>query len=113
MCEIGNESDVVIWIKPDMSYDPIVTLFYGEIEARIYSGGGRAIATYQANVEHSGFVDVYPDKQIAAVYQAAMQKIVQQIQADPAMQALIQNGLPVSEPMMPCNMVILMNQAGQ
>lgn len=113
MCDAGNQSDVVIWIKPSMSYDPIVTLFYGQIVAKVYSGGGRPIGTYNANVEHSGFVDIYPDKQIASTYQAAMQKIAQQIQADPAIQGLVQNGLPVSEPMMACNMIMLMNGAGQ
>lgn len=113
MCDAGNESDVVIWIKPSMSFDPVATLFYGQIVAKAYSGSGRPIGTYKGNVEHSGFVDIYPDKQIASTYQAAMQKIVQQLQADSAIQALIQNGLPVSEPMMACNMIMAMNGAGQ
>ena len=113
MCASGGEADTVIWIKPSLSYNPIVTLYYGEIEARIYSGSGKAVATYKGNVERNGSTDIYPEKQIASIYQAAMQKIVQQIQADPVMQELIKNGLPVSEPKTPCNMVILMNQVGQ
>lgn len=113
MCDAGNESDVGIWIKPSMSYNPIVTLFYGQIVAKVYSGSGKPIGTYNASVEHSGFVDIYPDKQIASTYQAAMQKIVQQIQADPVIQGLIQNGLPASEPMVACNMIMAMNGAGQ
>jgi len=113
MCDPGNQSDVVIWIKPSMSYNPIATLFYGKIVARAYSGNGSPIGTYNASVEHSGFVDVYPDKQIASTYQAVMQKIVQQMQADSAIQALIQNGLPAGEPMMACNMIVVMNGAGQ
>jgi hypothetical protein len=113
MCDAGNESDVVIWIKPSMSYDPIVTLFYGQIVAKVYSGGGRPVGTYSASVEHSGFVDIFPDKQIASTYQAAMRKIVTQMQADPLLQELIQNGLPRSETMVACNMIMLMNGAGQ
>lgn len=113
MCTSGDEAAVVIGIKPGMSYDPVVTLYYGEIEASIYSGSGRAVATYKGKVERNGSTDVYPERQIASVYEEAMQKIVQQIQADPVMQTLIEHGLPENETKMPCNMIMVMNGAEQ
>jgi hypothetical protein len=112
-CTGGEEAAVVIWIKPSMSYNPIVTLFYGAIEARVFSGSGSAVTTYKGNVQRRGSTDVYPEKQITSIYEEAMQKIVQQIQADPAMQTLIERGLPQTETRMPCNMIMLMNGADQ
>lgn len=113
MCTSGDEAALVIWIKPSMSYDPIVTLYYGEIEASVYSGSGRAVGTYKGNVDRNGSTDVYPEKQITSIYEAAMQKVVQQIQADLVMQTLIERGLPPDETRMPCNMIMVINGADQ
>jgi hypothetical protein len=102
---------MVIWIKPDMSYNPNVTLYYGEIKASIYSGSGMALATYKGNVARTGSTDIDPAGQITSIYQEAMQKVVQQMQADPGLQALIAHGLPENQTRMACNMIMMMNGA--
>jgi hypothetical protein len=113
MCASGDEADVVVWIKPSMSFDPIVTLYYGEIVASVFSGSGMAVGTYTGNVERSGSTDIDPEGQITSIYQAAMQKIVQQMQADPVMQTLIERGLPPGQTRMQCDMIMVMNGAAQ
>ena len=113
MCANGDESAVAIWIKPSLSFDPIVTLYYGTIVAKVFDGSGSVVGSYTGNVQRSGNTDIYPDKQIDAVYEAVMQQVVQQMQADPNLQNLINHGLPENVPKMPCNMIMLMNGADQ
>ena len=111
MCKGNNAADILIWIKPGMFYNPHMTTFYGKIVAKVYSGSGKPVATYKANVQHGGYLDVLPKEQVKAAYQAAMQKIVGRMQADRALQALIARGLPESETRMPCSMVAVLPAA--
>lgn len=111
MCEGNNAADILIWIKPGMFYNPHMTTFYGKIVAKVYSGSGKPVATYKADVQHGGFLDVMPAEQVKTTYQAAMRKIVGQMQSDTALQALIGRGLPESETRMPCSMVTVLPAA--
>lgn len=107
-CQDGQAADVVITIKPKMFYNPHMTTFYGSIVASTYSGSGKALATYRAEVESSGFLDVMPAVKVQAVYREAMQKIVGQMRADTALMALAGKGLAEGETKMPCQMVSIL-----
>ncbi|HEY3326484.1 MAG TPA: hypothetical protein VGK14_04870 [Novimethylophilus sp.] len=109
MCDGNKAADVVVWIKPHMFYNPRMTVYYGTVVADVYSGSGKPVATYKADVQHNGYLDVLPAAQINATYRAAMQEIVRQMQADNAMQALVSQGLPASETAMPCSMVTILH----
>lgn len=111
MCEGNAAADVVIWIKPRMFYNPRMTTFYGKIVAQVHSGSGKPIATYTANAQRDGFLDVKPAERVRATYQAAMQEIVRQMQSDATLQALIAQGVPESETRMPCGMVTVLPPA--
>jgi len=105
LCRGGEAADMIVTIKPQMFYNPHMSMFYGDIEAHIYSGSGKPIATYHAETQSSGFLDVKPEAKVQAVYQDTMQKIVSQMQADPALTVLATQGLPEAETKMPCEMV--------
>lgn len=113
MCEQNVAADVVIWLRPRMFYNPHMTMFYGSIVAQVYSGSGKPLASYEANAEHNGFLDVVPAAQVKTTYQAAMQDIVRQMQADSALQSAIAAGLPASETPMPCGMVTILPAAAK
>lgn len=105
MCQDGGAADVVVSIQPHMFYNPHMTMYYGSIVAQAYSGSGKPLATYRAEVQQSGFLDVLPGAKIQAVYREAMQKIAGQMQADASLMSLATQGLPENETKMPCVMV--------
>lgn len=109
LCRGGEAADVIVSIKPNIFYNPHMTMFYGDVVAQAYSGSGKPIATYRAEAQTSGFLDVQPAAKIKAVYQDAMQKIVTQMRADTAFMALVNNGLTDAETKMPCEMVSVLH----
>jgi hypothetical protein len=111
MCESNLAADMVVWIKPDMFYNPHMTTYYGKVTAQFYSGSGKPIATFRAPVQHQGFLDVVPAEQIGSIYKEAMQDVIRQMQEDNAMQAFVSQGLPEGETKMPCNMVSILQPA--
>ena len=108
ICSGNRAADAVVMIQPYMFYNPYMTTFYGKIEARVFSGSGKLIASYKAKVEHSGYLDVLPREQIKVTYQAAMSEVVRQMQADSVLQAFMAQGVPDSETRMPCGMVAIL-----
>lgn len=108
MCEDNRAADAIIWVKPRMFYNPHLGMYYGAVIADAYSGSGKFIASYRADVEHSGFLDVQPATQISAIYRTALQEVVGKMQANPELASLATQGLPSNETAMPCGMVAVL-----
>jgi len=105
MCRGGEAADVVLALKPSIFYNPHMTTLYGSIVAYAYSGSGKPIATYHAESQAHGLLDIQPAAKVQFVYQDAMQKIADQMHADTTLMALATNGLAASETKMPCEMI--------
>lgn len=108
VCRSGDAADVIVALKPHMFYNPHMTTYYGDVTANVFSGSGKPLATYRSEVESQGFLDVKPAEKIQSVYREAMQKIVQQMQADQSVMGLAQKGLSDNETKMPCQMVSIL-----
>lgn len=105
MCDDNNIGKTLVRIVPNMFYNPHMTTFYGKIRAEIFTGSGKPLGAYVTEVQKSGFLDVAPAAQVAAIYRTAMQKVVDQMKMDPAVQEAMQNGIPHSETSTPCGMM--------
>lgn len=106
VCSGNQTANTLVKINPGMFYNPKMTQYYGKLNAQIYSGSGKIIATYVVEAEKSGFLEVFPDRQIAATYRLAMDKLIVKMQADVVLQQVIKDGIPAGETSLPCSMVV-------
>ena len=108
ICDAGVTGKVLLWVKPEMFYNPHMRNFYGTINATVYSGSGHALATYSGKSRYSGDLDVLPAKSVQAAYDLAIQSFVDKMKADPAISKLLQEGIPSNQSYTPCSMVAVL-----
>jgi hypothetical protein len=108
MCEAGMAADTIIWIVPNVIYNPEMTNFYATFHANVYAGNGELISAYTAQAAQSGFWDVFPEEKIKLAYKSAMQEIVKKIHADDKLRTLIAQGLGADKTKIPCSMVSML-----
>ncbi|SNR75957.1 hypothetical protein SAMN05192560_0928 [Methylobacillus rhizosphaerae] len=108
MCDAGVTGDVLLWVRPQMFYNPHMRNFYGTIKATVYTGAGKAIAHYTGESRYSGDLDILPAKTIQATYDLAIQHVADKIQADPVVRQLISEGVSSKEGYTPCAMIALL-----
>jgi hypothetical protein len=104
VCQGAMTSDVLIWLKPSMDYNPMMTTFYGTIEADVFSGSGVYVSTYKEQAQLSGNIDTDPNSEIKTTYLRAMQQVVQKMQADNDLQSRVAK-LSGRQAKLPCGMV--------
>jgi len=108
MCDENQTAGkVLVWLRPRMFYNPQVQTYYGTITAVAYNAHGKPIATYSAETQKRGYLDVYPEQQIKTVYKQAMQVVVDKMKADPNLQAALKSSSS-NEAKTPCSMVTLL-----
>ncbi|MCB5187019.1 hypothetical protein LG200_03240 [Methylobacillus caricis] len=108
MCEAGVTGNVLLWVQPKMFYNPHMRNFYGTIKATVYTGSGRAIASYVGESRYSGDLDILPANSVQAAYDLAIQRVADKMKADPGIQKLIDQGISSKESYTPCAMVSLL-----
>lgn len=108
ICDAGVTGKVLLWVKPKMFYNPHMRNYYGTIHATVYSGSGHALANYTGESRYSGDLDILPAKSVQASYDLAIQNLVSKMKADPAIQQLLQQGIPASQSYTPCSMVAVL-----
>jgi hypothetical protein len=106
LCSGNLAANTLVTIKPGMFYNPMMTQYYGKLTAQVYSGSGKIIGSYVAESEKSGFLDVYPERQIADTYHLTMQKLIEKMQADEVLQRALKDGIPATETNSPCSIVM-------
>jgi len=108
MCDAGVTGNVLLWVKPKMFYNPHMRNFYGTINATVYTGSGKAIASYTGESRYSGDLDILPGKAVQATYDLAIQQVADKINADPVIKKLISDGIASNESYTPCAMIALL-----
>lgn len=104
VCQGAMTSDVLVWLKPTMDYNPMMTTFYGTIEADVFSGSGVYVSTYKEQAQVNGNIDIEPNAAITSSYRQAMQMVAQKMQADTDLPARIAK-LSGGQAKLPCGMV--------
>jgi hypothetical protein len=108
MCTSNEAGNTLIWLKPNMFYNPHMTTYYGTVTANVYSGSGKPLGTFVGESQKSGFLDVATKDQIKATYTLALQDLATKLNANPAFQQLVKQGIPASETSSPCSMVTML-----
>ena len=109
LCESNQSGRTLVWLQPRMFYNPQVQMFYGKVTANVYTGVGSFVASYAGESSVHGFLDIQADHWIAQTYALAIDDMVAKMQADAALQALVNSNAPVSAgDAAPCSMVTLL-----
>lgn len=104
MCEGSNGADAIVWLKPDLSYNPMVGTYYAKVAARFYRADGKLIGKLKATGTYGGAIgSQLSEDQVRQAYDTAMQDIAHQFAADTALQQAMDPNATKS----PCAIVAL------
>jgi hypothetical protein len=105
MCEGSDGADVVVWLRPQLTYSPNFEKFYAKVTARFFRADGKPIGKLQATGEALGLrgLRTTVDAQVQQAYHHAMQQIAAQYASDTQLQQAIDPDLTRA----PCAMVAL------
>lgn len=105
LCEGNNSADVIVWLIPQLSYNPVGG-YYAQVKARFYIGDARYAATLKALGQHDGNIDsAYITDWAQLAFIAAMQDIMKQYATDSRLQETIRSSMANDVPHAPCAMV--------
>jgi hypothetical protein len=105
MCDANpNTSNVLIWLRPRMFYNPQMQTYYGKVVASVYSADGKLIANYSAEANKRGHLDNHPDKVLDSVYQSLMKSVVIKMKAE----TKFQEALNANASLNPCVIINLL-----
>jgi hypothetical protein len=105
VCATNKTANLLVLLKPEMSYNPHMATFYGKVTVHAFSGSGKPLGIYEGESQKLGYIDVAPAFQVSTTYKLALQKAVSKMQADPVLTDLVGHGIPASETSTPCSMV--------
>ncbi|MDO9051154.1 MAG: hypothetical protein Q8N02_01930 [Methylotenera sp.] len=108
LCESNQSANTLVWLQPRMFYNPQVQLFYSEVTANVYTGIGKLVGTYVGEFKQHGFLNIKPDYWIEKSYARAIDEMVAKMQADSALQTLINTPQASGTNATPCSMVTLL-----
>jgi hypothetical protein len=111
MCSSNEAGNTLIWLKPSMFYNPHMSTYYGTVTATVFSGSGKLLGTFVGESQKNGFLDVATSEQIKSTYKLALQDLTTKLNANPAFQQLVKQGIPDTETRSPCTMVTMLPSA--
>ncbi|HEY0268417.1 MAG TPA: hypothetical protein VGC12_04190 [Methyloradius sp.] len=111
MCTSNEAGNTLVWLKPSMFYNPHMSTYYGTVTATVFSGSGKPLGTFVGESQKNGFLDVATSDQIKATYKLALQDLTTKMNANPAFQQLVKQGIPDTETRSPCTMVTMLPSA--
>lgn len=107
MCEGSQSGKALIWLQPNLFYNPQVQVFYGELTAKVYTGLGKLVGTYVGESKVHGFLNIQADHWISKTYHVAMENLITKMHADTKLEHLsTQTSTEATET--PCSMVTLL-----
>jgi hypothetical protein len=104
MCEGGNSADAVVWLQPELTYSPPVATYYAEVTARFFRADGKPIGTLKATgTQRAEIGSLLVEQRVQLAFDKALQDIAAQYAADAKLQQAIVPDLNRT----PCAMVAL------
>lgn len=105
LCEGSNTADVIVWLKPSLTYNPIGR-YYARVRANFYLGDGKHLGDLKATGKYDGTMgSSFVEEEVQQAYGNAMQDIARQYAADGKLREAIRSGLAKDITKMPCAMV--------
>jgi len=105
VCEGNQSAKALVWLQPELFYNPQVQMFYAEVTASAYKGVGEHVATHVGHAQVHGVLGIQPESWIEKAYTLAVADAVAQMQADIALQTYMSGPAQVGNT--PCSMVTL------
>ena len=105
-CDGGSGADVLMWLRPRISYNPVSSTFYAQVSAQVHLGSGKYLTTLKATAEQPGPIQsIYADALIRKAFDGAMQQIASQYAADAQLQASIAEARAKEMTKAPCAII--------
>jgi hypothetical protein len=106
LCDGVSGADVLVWVKPNLSYNPGIRRYYAKLKVQFHSGNGKQVAVYKAMGEQDGAIgSVYADDDVRKAFDAGMRQIMQQFQADANAQQALAAAKAANPTKAPCALI--------
>ena len=106
LCDGVSGADVLVWVKPNITYNPGIKRYYAQIKAQFHLGSGKQFGAYKATGEVEGAIgSAYADQAVKQAFSLAMQDIVRQYLADTAAQQTLTAALAQHQTKVPCALI--------
>lgn len=106
LCDGVSGADALVWVKPNVTYNPGIKRYYAQIKAQFHLGSGRQYAVYKATGEVDGAIgSVYADQSVQQAFNLAMRDIMQQYLADAAAQQTLAAARAQHQTKVPCALI--------
>ncbi len=105
-CDGASGADVLVWLRPRISYNPVASTYYAQVTAQFHLGSGKYLATLKTTGEQSGSIQtLYADDLVRKAFDTAMQDIARQYAADAGMQQAIADARAQDMTKAPCAII--------
>ena len=106
LCDGVSGADVLVWVKPNLSYNPGIKRYYAKLKVQFHLGSGKQFAVYKATGDQDGAIgSAYAEQQVQQAFNTAMVDIVQQYLADAAAQQLLGDAISKNQIKVPCALI--------
>jgi hypothetical protein len=107
-CDAKQSGKMLVWVKPEMFYNPQLQRFYGSATIQVYTGLGKHVGNYEGESSVRGYMDIKPQRWIEQSYALAIDDAVIKMQADAELQRVFAEAATVSAESTPCSMISLL-----
>jgi hypothetical protein len=106
LCHGSDVSDVIVWLTPQLTYNPLVGRYYAQVRAQFHLGNAKHLATLKTTKHYDGFIgSSYSTNQVQLAFEDAMQDIMQQYAADARLQEAVHSAVLSGVVGAPCALV--------
>ncbi len=106
LCDGTSGADVLVWVKPQLTYNPGVKRYYAKVKAQFHLGSGKQVGVYKAMGEREGAIgSAYANQQVQQAFDEAMRDVVRQFTADTSAQQAIADARAANQPKAPCALI--------
>jgi hypothetical protein len=107
MCDGNNTADVIVWLKPQLTYNP-VSGYYAKVSARFHLGDGKRLGGLKATGKRdSPMGSIYVEDHVQQAFDNAMQDIARQYAADGRLREAIRSAMSKDMTKAPCNVATM------
>lgn len=106
LCDGTSGADVLVWVKPSVTYNPTIRVYYAQVKVQFHLGNGKQLAVYKATGEQPGAIaSVYAEQQVQQAFTVALQDIARQYEADTHAQQVLADAIGQQQTKVPCAMI--------
>ena len=105
MCKGTQTGNALMWLRPNMFYNPQVRVYYATMTAYIYDANGKPVNQVVGESQVVGDLDVRPTEAIMKTYHLAMDNLVTKLKADKAVTTAFSSDIAAGETYAACSSI--------